>query len=487
MKGNKLERSVLAMSEEMGGIKDKKLADWLLSTIPPVAYVNKSKNITCMECGHEFTSESCSIDGTIECPVCHKKLKIEWTQKKHYDESHFVAITHEHKGWQVLRFFYVQKYRGLNQVYQEIDETMQIWMSETARVYLAKDLVMYPNTQRNPFRKGWTDSEGKWHNEVLKIKRPSNNYCGFNIANLGYRRLKIVSIAKFLKYRGVDRRIAEYPLNIQFDDFVSVLIKPLAEVIYKKRMLKLLTALEKRRFWESGEVEKKVKALKIALRHKYFETHDFTIEHKDYGWHNDKKLLFSDWIDTVEQVIVMGMDYQSPKYVCPDNLEELHHRLNVKADRKLDEQHKLEKLEEEKKKNAEYTKKRKKFFDINIVDEKNNFCIKVLQSVTDFFNEGSEMHHCVFNCGYYNMATHPDSLILSARKGKDWENATEILETVEVNLKDYIVSQARGHNNDITEYHGQIIRLVMAHMDEIERINTEKGQPEKTKETQEAA
>ena len=87
MKGNKFERSVLELSREMGGI-DNKCYEWLLSTIKEVAYVSGNK-VICLECGHEFTSESCNIDGTIECPVCHKKLKIEWTRKKAYDNGLF--------------------------------------------------------------------------------------------------------------------------------------------------------------------------------------------------------------------------------------------------------------------------------------------------------------------------------------------------------------------------------------------------------------
>ena len=110
MKGNKFERSVLELSREMGGI-DNKCYEWLLSTIKEVAYVSGNK-VICLECGHEFTSESCNIDGTIECPVCHKKLKIEWTRKKAYDNGLFSAITNEYKGFQVIRYFWIQKWKN---------------------------------------------------------------------------------------------------------------------------------------------------------------------------------------------------------------------------------------------------------------------------------------------------------------------------------------------------------------------------------------
>ena len=41
-----------------------------------------------------------------------------------------------------------------------------------------------------------------------------------------------------------------------------------------------------------------------------------------------------------------------------------------------------------------------------------NIVICPLESITQFYQEGKAMHHCVYKLGYYNR---PDSLILSAK------------------------------------------------------------------------
>lgn len=75
----------------------------------------------------------------------------------------------------------------------------------------------------------------------------------------------------------------------------------------------------------------------------------------------------------------------------------------------------------------------------------------VLESVLDFLEEGTAMHHCVYSNEYY---LKPNSLILSATiNGKR-------VETIEVSLKTLKVLQSRGVCNKNTEYHDRIIELV---------------------------
>lgn len=474
MKGNKLERSVQELSKEMGSI-DIETGKWLLSTLTPSAYVNKNK-VTCLECGHEFTSEFCNIDGTIDCPICGKHLKLIQSRKKHYDEGQFSAVTNEYKGWQVLRFFWVNKYRGLNRMYQSVEEVTQIWLNETSKVYLAKPLVMYPNRVRNPFRLGFWNGK-TWVDNELLIRRPSkDHYCGFDCSKLGYKALKVISIASFLKYRGVTRRIGTYPFGYQFDDFASFLTQPLAEVVYKSKQTKLLSSLIKDNFWKKDEsFPKRIAALKVALRHKYFLSHHLRVSAEKNCFRHVTP-TYNDWCDTIRQVIELGLDYRSPKYVCPENLLGLHIALNNRITRKRNKEEALKKLKSERKKNEEYVKNRERFFGINLVDKENDFSIQVLKSVDDFYKEGDEMNHCVFNCGYYDVAARPNSLILSARRGVDWSKSKEIIETVEVDLREMVIAQSRGHNNQITDLHGKIMRLIMEHMGEIEECNKKKAE-----------
>ncbi len=97
----------------------------------------------------------------------------------------------------------------------------------------------------------------------------------------------------------------------------------------------------------------------------------------------------------------------------------------------------------------EYRKLKGCFFGIAFTDGTLN--IHVLESVAEFAEEGTAMHHCVWASKYY---LKKDSLILSATiDGKR-------IETIEVSLKTFEVVQSRGVCNGNTEYHDRIIRLV---------------------------
>lgn len=81
----------------------------------------------------------------------------------------------------------------------------------------------------------------------------------------------------------------------------------------------------------------------------------------------------------------------------------------------------------------------------------NELTIKVLESIDEYYEEGTKQDICVFGAGYYRKE---DTLILSARIGG------EIIETVEVDLKTLKVVQSHGKYNKDTKYHDRIINLV---------------------------
>jgi hypothetical protein len=70
--------------------------------------------------------------------------------------------------------------------------------------------------------------------------------------------------------------------------------------------------------------------------------------------------------------------------------------------------------------------------------------------------EGTAMHHCVYQMGYYKKL---NSLILSAK-----DNQGNRIETVEVNTLTFEVVQSRGVCNKNTPHHEEIINLVNSNM-----------------------
>ena len=85
-----------------------------------------------------------------------------------------------------------------------------------------------------------------------------------------------------------------------------------------------------------------------------------------------------------------------------------------------------------------------------------NLVICPLESITQFYQEGKAMHHCVYRNEYYRQ---PECLILSA---KDIEGNR--LETIEVNLNTFEIVQSRAVYNGVSQYHDQIVKLMNKNM-----------------------
>lgn len=85
-----------------------------------------------------------------------------------------------------------------------------------------------------------------------------------------------------------------------------------------------------------------------------------------------------------------------------------------------------------------------------------NIVICPLESITQFYQEGKAMHHCVYSNGYYKRS---DCLILSAK-----DTGGKRIETIEVNLKTLNIVQSRSVCNGVSEYHDQIVKLVKKNM-----------------------
>ena len=102
---------------------------------------------------------------------------------------------------------------------------------------------------------------------------------------------------------------------------------------------------------------------------------------------------------------------------------------------------------------ASFIKRIQPFLDLEIKED--DIVIRPLQSVSQFYQEGKAMHHCVYANEYYKKK---DCLILSARV------AGKRKETIEVNLKTFKVVQSRAVCNKNSEYHDKIIKLMNKNM-----------------------
>ena len=162
------------------------------------------------------------------------------------------------------------------------------------------------------------------------------------------------------------------------------------------------------------------------------------------------------WNDYIYLLLYFKKDVRNAKYVCPKNLKAEHDLLmnkkrSIEAKLRRDrERREAIRREKERRENIiQFYKRMEKFFGLEITD--GSITIRPLESITQFYQEGKAMHHCVYTNGYYKRN---DCLILSARIGE------KRIETIELSLKTLEVVQSRGACNQNTEYHKRIIGLV---------------------------
>lgn len=358
------------------------------------------------------------------------------------DVIHFLVVTT--KGdWQVIRHFYLYasfKYRKLFKC--DYLECMQQWYKD------GKYVFMCLNRQMGYCNDAWCQGQ------QMSIKKDFNHcYTLSDPRDLGYQHVIYVNVQDRFSYLPADNET-----NLRVDRmFRAVNTNPFWETVIR-RDPKMFKWCESGGFTEDKEM---TAAVKIAMRYKY----DFQSP---------------EWSDLVRMLKYLGKDLHNPYYVCPRDLNAMHdemsvlaankrkkiHERMVKARQLSDEKKELRRLEKAKKAMQFFKQRRKKFFGLIIAGEAIE--IRALQTVQEFMEEGAAMSHCVFANGYYDMSKHPNSLIMSAKKDG------ERLETIEVDLKDYIVVQSRGKCNQLTPYHDTILELVNGNMDKIREINSPK-------------
>ena len=92
----------------------------------------------------------------------------------------------------------------------------------------------------------------------------------------------------------------------------------------------------------------------------------------------------------------------------------------------------------------------------------------VLESVDEFKEEGDKMHHCVFDCEYFNRK---DCLILSARNKKTGKR----IETIELSLSTFEIIQQRAKCNGESPYKAEIKDLIINNIGQFKKLVIKKA------------
>ncbi len=393
--------------------------------------------IACTECGHKWKGDGPLIDALTDCvcPNCGTKLQVKNTRARVFGGKEYFSIITTCKEYQVVRFFFINAdYRVGKPAKYFISEVVQRWITADG-----KSISMARLRTLNPiYSDTWSFNSGI----EIRPHRSLYDICPAGI----YPRIKVIPWIKRNGFDGEFHGIG--PANL----FTAILTNPRLETLLKAKQTEMLKYAIYR--WSAPGIEDKYwSPIKICIRNGY------TIRDANM------------WTDHIDLLLTFGKDTKNAKYVCPaDLLREhnelvekrniLHAREEAERRRRNDEQELRNAIKNQK----SYERQKSRFFGLVIADDEIE--IKALKSVDEFFEEGKEMHHCVFSMGYYKQK---DSLILSARI-----NDSRI-ETVEVSLKTLSVVQSRGHCNSNTEYHDRIVNLVNSNMSKISAIMKNKA------------
>jgi len=436
----KLEHRVYELSEKLNELTDKQQSYGEDNVFWNYFTVSRNR-LFCLECGHKWNEglqawQHKAIE-EITCPCCKNDLKItgngNWIKATGY-----LLIVDRMKEFQVLRYIFMVKHmrKGQEPTYDVI-ETSQQWILPSG-----KTTIM--GSSRNAF--GNYDNTGwRMHDRELSIKKIARNsysdaYNPHHSAVYPY-----MKVIPELKRNGFDRRFGEHNGTAMV---AGLLGNPKVETLRKMNLTHLFDIAIKR----PDQIDKYWDELKITFRNKYII--------------ND----FSMWSDYIYMLRKLDKDTLNPENTCPDNLHEAHNILmrRLKAIRlRKDRANEAARIQE-KKDNLEmwrvkYPEMRKIFFDFFI--EHQNIRIEVFKSVEQFEEEGDILKHCIFENAYYGKE---DSLLLSARVDG------VVIETIEIDLVDMELIQARGFDNDPSIYNKTIVRLVEENLPTIHKLHRKK-------------
>lgn len=424
----RIQKEVARLSKRLPKLTDTQQAYAFRHCFSHYAIKSADGTNICTECGHSWKSGHDLADTICgcACPHCRMELEALRTRKSIFRENEYFSILTTCKQYQVIRFFFVKsRYKAGQAAEYSVFEVVQRWIAPNGKTTTIARLrgmsIMYYDL--------WNECSDM---EVRKCQE----YPAYDITPIcTYPRQRFIPELKRNGFKGDFHGIS--PMRL----FKALLSDPRIETLMKGGEIEgmkyfLVNPLIADECWAS---------YLIAKRHKY------QIDN------------FSMWCDYLRMLKKLGQDLRNPRNICPEDFIAAHD----KATRKIEAIHERERAEQrhrweaerrereqqrqlQRKKDAEdFIANKSKFFGLVITDEE--IIVKVLESIDEYYNEGKAQNICVFGSEYYKKA---DTLILSARIG------SEIIETVEVDLRTLKVVQCHGKYNQDTEYHERIIDLV---------------------------
>lgn len=406
---NKKQERILAMSGQLRPLSNAQM-QWALNyTINHFAYRLKNGKAVCLKCGHEWNAN----EGVCRCPHCGISLEVKTTKERvRKDKSYFNIITAK-GGYQIIRMFLmsVELRKGMvaEPSFQEIG---QYWLDENGNATVV-------GLRRTI---GWYVDSFDYCSK-LELRR-DNDAFQFIADQWVYPRIKVTDT---IKRNGFDGHTYDInPLTL----FKELLTNPKAETLMKSGDVEMLRYLCHSPF-NADEIDFYWKSIKVAKR-AGFEFEDAQM-----------------WMDYIKMLERMGKDLHSPVLVAPQDLQTAHDLYSAKVERQRIKQQREENRKKAEADEAKFEELKGRYIGLVMTD--GEIVIHTLNTVAEYYDEGSRQHICVASARYY---LKENSLVFTAKiKG-------QTIATIEISLSDYSIIQCRAFANKVCKYQDRIAKII---------------------------
>lgn len=406
---NKKQERILAMSGQLRPLSKAQM-QWALNyTINHFAYRLKNGKAVCLKCGHEWNTN----EGVCRCPHCGISLEVKTTKERvRKDKSYFNIITAK-GGYQIIRMFLmsVELRKGMvaEPSFQEIG---QYWLDENGNATVV-------GLRRTI---GWYVDSFDYCSK-LELRR-DNDAFQFIADQWVYPRIKVTDT---IKRNGFDGHTYDInPLTL----FKELLTNLKAETLMKSGDVEMLRYLCHSPF-NADEIDFYWKSIKVAKR-AGFEFEDAQM-----------------WMDYIKMLERMGKDLHSPVLVAPHDLKTAHDLYSAKVERQRIKQQREEDRKKAEADEAKFEELKGRYIGLVMTD--GEIVIHTLNSVAEYYDEGSRQHICVASARYY---LKENSLVFTAKiKG-------QTIATIEISLSDYSIIQCRAFANKVCKYQDRIAKII---------------------------
>ena len=409
---NKKQQHIVELSGRLRSLTTPQMNWALNSTINHYGYRLKSGMCTCMKCGHEWLE---TRNGTCLCPKCGTQIEIKDTKERVIREKSYFNIITTIEDYQVVRMFLmmVEMRKGMKvkPAYLEIGQYFIDSKGNKTVVAIPRTLGCYVDT----FAFG----------APLEIRNDGEAYM-YVSDQWVYPHIKVTDTIKRNGFKNSGHHI--HPVTM----FQELLTNPKAETLMKANDIELLRYLCARPAYKS-DIDKYWNTIKIAKRNGY--------EFKDVRM----------WFDYIKMLERMGKDLNSPSLIAPQDLKTAHDEYVEKVNRQRVKEQKEANRKKAEADQVKFEELKGRYIGLSMTD--GTIRLHTLDSVAEYYDEGTKQHICVGSSGYY---LKEDTLVFTATMGG------RTIATVEISLKDFSIIQCRAFANGVCEYAEQIAGIINA-------------------------